>query len=205
MIGRKPKQKEKEYISKMYKTSQVSGLYVLNFFIILTVLLMGAICLFVENNGGVKVGISKLTSQILFLCLFLLVIFARGNIVMRNKTAVKAGKYEIVEGMAVQYIPYKISDSGAYKVSNGQRTVKTYNAIIDGKIIFRSNIESQITDWIDLKYKSCPKGKNLGEFPVLLIRLQNGIEFAVTDWDKIRNNPQYAHIKPFMVSNLKSV
>lgn len=101
----------------------------------------------------------------------------------------------VIEGMAVEYIPYRIVEE---KKEVNHRYITIGITIVDGEIIFCPDGGSKGSDWIKLKYPCCPKGKDVGEFPVLLIKVDNGEEFAVTNWAKIRNNSDYAHIRPFM-------
>lgn len=191
---------EKRYISKAYQATQVFGIYVLNFFIVLFVIAIGLMFIFSLNDNSVSAEqFSKMLPILLLICVGLIVVFVKGVKVCGNKKAVRKGKYVVVEGVAEKYTPYKVPETISYVDAGGKDVSSGYSPIMDGKIIFRDNNGIKELGWIPLKYKSCPRGMNLGEFPVLLIKLSQEEKFAVTDWNKIRSNPEYAHIKPFML------
>lgn len=197
MAERKPSKEERQYISKAYKASQVFAIYILDFFSIGYFLMVGAMLVFPKSDLEAQ-QISKLMPTLLIMAVLLGLALVKEAAVLRNKKAVRKGNYAVIEGMATQYMPYKVPEVTAMETHH-ERIVSGNDPIKDGKIKFCANDGTQELDWIILKYKSCPKGNNLGSFPVLLIKLQNGVKFAVTDWNKIKNNAEYAHVKPFMI------
>lgn len=201
MAERMTSQEERIYIGKAYDTSSVFGIYLFNLFIM--VFIGTVVAMFIASRNETDLAAQRFHEMfpaLLAVCAGFLILFIRGVRILHNKRAIKKGNFTIIEGMAEKYIPYKISGGGSSLPSdNGTYMARETVTFRNGKIIFRANNGRKESDWITLKYRSCPKGSNLGEFPVLLIILPNGKKFAVTDWDRIRNNPQYAHIKPFMI------
>lgn len=191
---------EKKYISKAYGATQVFGIYFLNLFILIFVISIGILYIAsINENDAVAAQLSKMFPVLVLVCVLFLYIFIKGVRLCKNKNAVKRGRYIVVEGVAEQYVPYKISGGGKSSLLSNGEYIHENVSMTDGKIIFCDNDGTKESDWIPLKYKTCPKGTNLGEFPVLLIKLTNGEKFAVTDWNKIKNNSKYTHIKPFMI------
>lgn len=200
MTERNISDEEKRYISSAYKAKQVVGIYILNIFIIMFVI--SIVTLFIASRGESDASaqqFSKMMPVLTVICAGLLFIFVKGIREIKNKRAVRKGNYSVIEGMAERYTPFKIPESISYVEAGGKEVTSWGSVIKDGKIIFRSNDGTREQKEIPLKYRSCPNGKNLGEFPVLLIVFPNGEKFAVTDWNKIKNNQEYAHIKPFML------
>lgn len=200
MTGRNASKEERRYISKAYKATEVVGIYILNIGILIFVLSIGILFIAsIGENDPSAQQFSKMLPGMLVMCVIFLFMFVKGVKVIKNKRAVRKGNYVLIEGIAEKYTPYKVPESTFYVEPGGNEVSNGGSPVKDGKIIFRANDGTREPKEIPLKYSSCPRGRNLGEFPVFLIILPNGEKFAVTDWDKIRNNQEYAHIKPFMI------
>lgn len=200
MTGRNASKEERRYISKAYKATEVVGIYILNIGILIFVLSIGLMFIAaIGENDVTSKQFFKVFPGLLIMCAVFLFIFVKAVKDIKKKRAVRKGNYVLIEGMAEKYTPYKVPESTFYVEPGGNEVFNGGSPVKDGKIIFRANDGTREPKEIPLKYSSCPRGRNLGEFPVFLIILPNGEKFAVTDWNKIRNNQEYAHIKPFMI------
>lgn len=200
MTERTISKEEKRYISKAYKATEVVGIYILSIGIlmfVLSIVLMFIVA--IGENDVTSKQFFKVFPSLLLVCVILLFIFVKAVKTIKNKRAVRKGNYVEIEGVAEKYTPYKVPKSTSYVDAGGKDISNADSPVKDGKIISRANDGTREPKEIPLKYRSCPRGRNLGEFPVFLIILPNGEKFAVTDWNKITNNPKYAHIKPFMI------
>lgn len=200
MTERSISKEERKYISKAYEATEVVGIYILNICILIFVLSIGLMFIAaIGENDVTSKQFFKVFPGLLLMCALFLFIFVKAVKDIKNKRAVRKGNYVVIEGVAEQYTPYRVPESISYVEPGGNEVSNAGSPVKDGKIIFRANDGTREPKEIPLKYKSCPRGRNLGEFPVFLIILPNGEKFAVTDWNKIRNNQEYAHIKPFMI------
>lgn len=200
MTGRNASKEERRYISKAYKATEVVGIYILNIGILIFVLSIGLMFIAaIGENDVTSKQFFKVFPGLLIMCAVFLFIFVKAVKDIKKKRAVRKGNYVLIEGMAEKYTPYKVPESTFYVEPGGNEVFNGGSPVKDGKIIFRANDGTREPKEIPLKCSSCPRGRNLGEFPVFLIILPNGEKFAVTDWNKIRNNQEYAHIKPFMI------
>ncbi len=194
---------ERKYISRAYGGTKVFGLYVLCAgFLVSVIVMLTLIITFQFDDSAAAKEFNSGAGGMLLVCVIFVFLFLLCIRDINKKKAVKKGRYSVKEGMAEEYMPYSISggEESAFPADNGGERTTASVSMKDGEIFFRGNDGVKKLDWIPLKYRSCPKGKNLGEFPVLLIETDNGETFAVTDWRRIRENPAYAHIKPFMLS-----
>lgn len=200
MTGRNASKEEGRYISKAYKATEVVGIYILNIGILIFVLSIGLMFIAaIGENDVTSKQFFKVFPGLLIMCAVFLFIFVKAVKDIKNKRAVRKGNYVLIEGMAERYTPYEVPEVTSYVTEGGAEYSNAGAPVKDGKIIFRANDGTREPKEIPLKYSSCPRGRKLGEFPVFLIILPNGEKFAVTDWNKIRNNQEYAHIKPFMI------
>lgn len=199
MEQRVPSEQEAKYINKAYGVNDIFARYLLNLFIILfLVIIVVLFCASLNQTDAAAQAFSKAGGMLGIVSIGLIFVLIKNTNTIHNKRAVKNRKYVVIEGIAEKYMPYKVSESGT-GVQDGERYSGSYSSVADGKIVFVSNSGEKELKQIPLKYKSCPKGKNLAGFPVLLIKLPNNFKFAVTDWNKIKNNPEYANIKPFVI------
>lgn len=188
---RRPSEREKDYIERtaMKKGAIQAMAVVLG---LLGVFMLGLVRVIFAGELAVMTPAEK--GGIIGMVLVMLVIAVYVFIRRRKYVNIREGRYDILEGTATYY-SFNIRE---HHVSRRGRNVSKNNYYQAVKDFVSVNGETDNVHMLlevpqNAYIRNWSDGK---EFPVLLIRIDGKVGYAVTDWEKIQQHDRYREVAP---------